>query len=174
MTILAEKLQHQSFKKLCKDTAPQVVGLLHESTCAREEDFKREYLDTCTVEVLDGNHSITAQKAAYAQTNNDAFRTRLVALYAGLTDEQALSLGVSRNNDACRVHEMTSLEELKLFRRELYAFNKAGQDQEPPRVTPKYIARMKNILGIHEVRFIYNYSKSYLFKLFSLHYFRYS
>ena len=43
-------------------------------------------------------------------------------------------LEVLQNEHACLVHKMTSLEELILFWRELYAFNKSAKDQEPPQM----------------------------------------
>nr|XP_054758501.1 uncharacterized protein LOC129264618 [Lytechinus pictus] len=137
-----------SKRSICIDSAPPVIGLIDKNICPSKSSFSDDLLERGAIEVIDGNHSVLAQKAAFEATKEKVFEKRLVAVYAGLTDQQALSLGVSKNQDACHVLKMTPIEEIKLFRRELYYTNNIPLTEEPPLPTSLYYSTIKHILGI--------------------------
>ena len=89
-----------------------------------------------------------------------------MAVYAGLSDEQAMSFGVSKNQDACHVLKMSSLEEIKLFRRELYNINAVPFTEEPPVPTSLYFSTIKNILGIYKVSAAFHFFMEFVPKRF--------
>ena len=82
-------------KSVSVDNAPTVIGMINIDV----EDYKEEDLAKYKIYILDGNHSVQAQKEAYRRTANPLYMYRDVNIYCGLTSHEAVFLVVSRNED---------------------------------------------------------------------------
>ena len=81
------------------------------------EEFEEEKKDTYLYETLGGNHSRAALQALCEEMENPpaAFRTRLVSVYCGLSNEEAYRLASKHNNATSLQNKMTHWEKVKLF-----------------------------------------------------------
>ena len=62
-------------------------------------------------ETLGGNNSRAAVQALYEENEDvQTFRTRLVSVYSGLTDDQALILASKHNKTTAFHHQMSTIE----------------------------------------------------------------
>lgn len=79
------------------------------------EEFEEEKKETYLYETLGGNHSRAALQALCEEMKNPpaAFRTRLVSVYFGLTDEEAYRLASKHNNATSLQHRMSHWEKVK-------------------------------------------------------------
>lgn len=79
------------------------------------EEFEEEKKETYLYETLGGNHSRAALQALCEEMENPpaAFRTRLVSVYFGLTDEEAYRLASKHNNATSLQHRMSHWEKVK-------------------------------------------------------------
>ncbi|CAC5401488.1 unnamed protein product [Mytilus coruscus] len=82
-------------KSVSVDNAPNIIGLID----MNKLDYKEENFFKYEIYIVDGNHSIKAQKEAYRRTKDCLFRHRGVFIYCGLTENEAILLGISRNED---------------------------------------------------------------------------
>ena len=96
-------------RKISLPAAPCLVGIVR-----HRDDIHDE---TKTIEVIDGNHSLSAQKKAFTLTNDYIFETREVLIYENLTSEEALKVGISRNRDAGIALIMQDVEYVTMVRR---------------------------------------------------------
>ena len=90
------------------DVAP-IVGLvvLEEGQC-----FQESKKESYQYETLGGNNSRTALQALMKEDDNPIFRSRLVSVYQGLSDEAALRLAAKHNLATSLHHEMTTWEKV--------------------------------------------------------------
>ena len=79
------------------------------------EEFEEEKKETYLYETLGGNHSRAALQALCEDIENPpaVFRTRLVSVYFGLTDEEAYRLASKHNNATSLQHRMSHWEKVK-------------------------------------------------------------
>ena len=88
------------------DNAPTVVGMID----INMKDFKEEDISNYQIFIIDGNHSIEAQKQAFKQTKNPIFKYRSINIYCGLSAHEAVVLGVSRNEDTSQFCKFTDTQ----------------------------------------------------------------
>ncbi|XP_076089297.1 uncharacterized protein LOC143059655 [Mytilus galloprovincialis] len=119
------------------ENAPNIVGFVDVNL----QNFSFDKLSTYKIHVIDGNHSIKAQKAAYRKTKDPTFRFRGVNIYCDLTEDEALFLGISRNEDTSSFVKFADYQKVDLIRRKLYSMTKTSQKEEPPK-TPKGFKNM--------------------------------
>ncbi|XP_052094368.1 uncharacterized protein LOC127730156 [Mytilus californianus] len=119
------------------ENAPNIVGFVDVDL----QNFRIEKLSTYRIHVIDGNHSLKAQKAAYRKTKDPTFRFRGVNIYCDLNEDEALFLGVSRNEDTSSFVKFSDYQKVDLIRRKLYSMTRTSQKEEPPK-TPKGFKNM--------------------------------
>ncbi len=90
------------------DVAP-IVGLVVLPEGQRFEESRKE---SYCYETLGGNNSRAALQALAEEVDNPVFRTRLVSVYQGLSDEDALRLAAKHNLATNLHHEMTTWEKV--------------------------------------------------------------
>ena len=109
--IFVESLKSAMKKNPSTDVAP-IVGLVLLSEGEKFEEFQKE---SYQYEALGGNNSRAAFQALVEEDTNPVFRTRLVSVYQGLNDAEALRLA-ARHNDATSLHhEMTTWEKVRAY-----------------------------------------------------------
>ncbi|CAH1252418.1 TTC16 [Branchiostoma lanceolatum] len=99
-------------------SAGSLIGLVSREDCQSVEDFDAAKLSTYTVEIIDGNHRLEAQRRALIEATSqqrEMFSQTKVALYVGLQDDSCLAAGIYCN-DGKEHMEMSDMDMTKLFR----------------------------------------------------------
>ncbi len=136
-------------KELSLITSKVLIGMIDINV----EDFDEAELSNYVVEVLDGSHSLLAQKNAYEITSDDAFQYRTFCLYAKLSDEEVRMLGAYCNHLSTNVKAPTDFDYAYLLRRHLYDMCNLDEEEDPPHETPsKFSASMMSVLNLKTVR----------------------
>ena len=88
-----------------------IIIMLHSG-----ESFDESKKETYLYETLGGNHSRTALQALCEELENPPaafkFRTRLVSVYSGLSNEEAYRLASKHNNATSLQHSMSHWEKV--------------------------------------------------------------
>lgn len=115
------------------DVAP-IVGLvvLEEGQC-----FQESKKESYQYETLGGNNSRTALQALMKEDDNPIFRSRLVSVYQGLSDEAALRLAAKHNLATSLHHEMTTWEKVRMYRALLFSLTGRAEDDSSVPEKPK-------------------------------------
>lgn len=129
------------------NAAPMIVMAIGESSTS----FKRKGVSQCKFVVLDGNHRLKAIRKAYDISGEWLVQSLLCQVYVGLTQDEALMLGVNNNSHNEHVNIMTDLQKAKMFRNLLII---PEEDDTTLTITPFDLTRLYNILGIHTVSII--------------------
>ncbi|CAC5405066.1 unnamed protein product [Mytilus coruscus] len=116
------------------DNAPNIIGLID----IDKVDYKEENFSKYEVYIVDGNHSIKAQKEAYIQTKDELFRHRGVFIYCGLTENEAILLGISRNEDTESFVKFSDFQKVDVLRRRLYSMTGTPAHADPPTVPKEF------------------------------------
>ncbi|XP_063419285.1 uncharacterized protein LOC134702120 isoform X2 [Mytilus trossulus] len=116
------------------DNAPNIIGLID----INKVDYKEENFSKYEVYIVDGNHSIKAQKEAYIQTKDELFRHRGVFIYCGLTENEAILLGISRNEDTESFVKFSDFQKVDVLRRRLYSMTGTPAHADPPTVPKEF------------------------------------
>ncbi|CAG2201021.1 unnamed protein product [Mytilus edulis] len=116
------------------DNAPNIIGLID----IDKVDYKEENFSNYEVYIVDGNHSIKAQKEAYRQTKDELFRHRGVFIYCGLTENEAILLGISRNEDTESFVKFSDFQKVDVLRRRLYSMTGTPAHADPPTVPKEF------------------------------------
>ena len=129
------------------DNAPTLIGFVN----MKKSEFKQELLSTYKVYVIDGNHSLKAQRAAYKKTGDIVFKYRGVNIYCDLTEDEALLLGVSRNEDTGSFVSFSDFQKVDLIRRKLYSMTNTPMENDPPKPPRKFKNVFACMLNLHGV-----------------------
>jgi hypothetical protein len=101
-------------------TCRPLIGLLSSNQCAKAADFRHRDISSYTaIEIIDGNHNLHAQNAAFTITQDPGLLQRDVLLYAGLTDQQCKRLGIMSNRDTSTCLPMSDRDYIRLIRKEM-------------------------------------------------------
>ena len=130
------------------DNAPNVIGFIDIDL----KEFDSSKLSLYKIYIIDGNHSIKAQKAAYKKTKDEIFRCRGVNIYCRLSQDEALFLGISRNEDTSSFVKFSDFQKVDLIRRKLYSMTNTPQDEEPPKEPKGFKDVFACMLNLQEVR----------------------
>lgn len=130
------------------ENAPVIVGFVDVDL----QNFSIEKLSTYKIHVIDGNHSLKAQKAAYRKTKDQTFRFRGVNIYCKLTEDEALFLGVSRNEDTSSFVKFSDYQKVDLIRRKLYSMTGTSRIEEPPKTPKGFKDMFACMLNLKEVK----------------------
>lgn len=134
---LVRKVNDEHVSKICAlltadpDWGVTLTGLISKVQCQKKSDFRLDYLNQYTVEVIDGNHNLQALKR-FQNENGYCVIERDILLYAGLSDEEAKSVGISRNQLTSNALPMTDMDYIKLIRQEIqteYGEGRPGKDK---------------------------------------------
>lgn len=133
------------------DNAPTVIGMIDIDV----DDYKEEDFSDYKVFVIDGNHSVQAQKVAYKKTKSALFRYRGVNIYCGLTANEAVLLGVSRNEDTGAFCKFSDFQKVELVRRRLYDITATPETEDPPKQPKHFKDIFACLLNLQGVSFYY-------------------
>lgn len=103
-----ERLKQNMITNRSTDSAP-IVGLV---TTPDGEKFDHSKKESYLYETIGGNNSRQAIQSLFAETGEPFYRTRLVSIYEGLTDKQALRLASQHNNVTSFNHHMTTWDKV--------------------------------------------------------------
>ena len=113
------------------DWGVTLTGLISKEECKNKSNFKRENINNYTIEIIDGNYNLHALKR-YQSEHADCILERDVLLYAGLSNEEAKSVGIARNRLTSNALPMTDMDYIKLIRQEVleeYGEGRPGKDK---------------------------------------------
>ena len=113
------------------DGGVTLTGLISKTQCKQRSDFRPEHLDQYTVEVIDGNHNLHAMKRF--EKENNCVIERDILLYAGLSSEEAKSVGIKRNQLTSNALPMTDMDYIKLIRHEILTEYGEGRPRKDKR-----------------------------------------
>ncbi|VDI81171.1 Hypothetical predicted protein [Mytilus galloprovincialis] len=130
------------------DNAPNIIGLID----IDKVDYKEENFSNYEVYIVDGNHSIKAQKEAYRQTKDELFRHRGVFIYCGLTENEAILLGISRNEDTESFVKFSDFQKVDVLRRRLYSMTGTPAHADPPTVPKEFKDVFITLLNLQGLR----------------------
>lgn len=108
--IFVESLKTAMKKNPSTDVAP-IVGLV---VLPEGEKFQESLKESYQYETLGGNNSRVALQSLVEEDDRPIFRTRLVSVYEGLSDAEALTLAAKHNNATALHHEMLTWEKVCL------------------------------------------------------------
>ncbi|XP_076080817.1 uncharacterized protein LOC143051776 isoform X2 [Mytilus galloprovincialis] len=131
-------------KSVSVDNAPNIVGLID----MNKLDYNDENFSEYEVYIVDGNHSIKAQKKAYGRTKDCLFRHRGVFIYCGLTENEALLLGISRNEDTEAFVKFSDFQKVDVLRRRLYSMTGTPAHGDPPKVPKEFKDVFSTLLNL--------------------------
>ena len=90
-------------------------------TCPSGESFDADKAEMYSYETLGGNNSREALQAlSMEEGSNPIFRTRLVSVYSGLTDDEAIRLAAKHNKTTSFYHEMSTWNKVKIAKLYFY------------------------------------------------------
>ena len=102
--LFVDKLKAAMLENPSSDSAP-IVALV----CLKDgEDFDASKSHTYHYETIGGNNSRQALQELNAECNHPLYRTRLVSVYKGLSDQQARRLAAKHNHATSLHHDMTT------------------------------------------------------------------
>ena len=78
------------------------------------ESFDGAKAEMYSYETLGGNNSREALQALCSEDSNPIFRTRLVSVYNGLTDDEAIRLAAKHNKTTSLYHEMSTWNKVNI------------------------------------------------------------
>ena len=104
-----ERLKAAMLENPSSDSAP-IVALV----CLKDgEDFEPSKSHTYNYETIGGNNSRQALQEINAESNDPLYRTRLVSVYKGLSDQQTRRLAAKHNHATSLHHDMTTWDKVK-------------------------------------------------------------
>lgn len=143
--VLANKMIEK--KAISIENAANVIGTVQVDKSA----FNEEMLSSYDIYVIDGNHNVQAQKLAFERTENVVFKFRVIRLFCNLTQEEALILGTSCNEDASTILKVSDYEKVDLIRRYLYLSTKTKEENDPPEPNENFTDTYKQLLNLKTV-----------------------
>lgn len=132
--------------------APNVIGMIE----IEKSEFREEHFPLYKVYIIDGNHSIRAQRLAYNRSKDPLFKFRGVNIYCGLTEDEALLLGISRNEDTEQFVKFSDFQKVDVLRRRLYHMTDTPEVCEPPEPPKAFRDVFCSLLNLQTVRKIFS------------------
>ena len=108
--IFVHDLKENMVKNPSKDATP-LVGLI---VLGDGEEFDEERKESYEYETLGGNNSRVALQQLVKERDDPRFRTRLVSVYQGLTDDEALRLAAKHNAVTSLHHAVSTSDKVRL------------------------------------------------------------
>ena len=134
-------------KSVSLHNAPNIIGMID----IDRSEYREENFSQYSIYVLDGNHSIKAQKEAFYRTNDPLFKSRGVNIYCGLTENEALLLGISRNEDTSNFVKFSDYQKVTVLRRRLYMMTNTPESCDPPQQTKAFKSVFASLLNLQTV-----------------------
>ena len=106
-----ERLKEHMLENQSKDSAP-IVGLV---VTPEGEKFNPARKDCYQYETIGGNNSREATQSLFSESGDAFYKTRLVSVYEGLTNEEALRLASQHNQVTSFTHQMTIWDKVQLI-----------------------------------------------------------
>lgn len=129
------------------DNAPNIIGFIPTD----KAHFDKQNIEKYIIYIIDGNHSINAQRLAYDQTKERVFKFWPVNIYWNLTPKEALLLSISRNEDAENILKMSDFDKIELVRRLLFNVTGTPHEEEPPELTKEFSVMFRKLLNLQQV-----------------------
>ncbi|XP_070556042.1 uncharacterized protein [Ptychodera flava] len=137
--IMARRIDEQFMKMLKLDIVDNfelwqqspLSGVIDTNQCKDSRQYSAKRLPKYKIYIIDGNDTLGAYREIYRETGDKRFETLKVHLYAGLTDVECLTLGITEPLSP-KTQGPTDLEKICFCRKLLYAMNGVSEDQPTP------------------------------------------
>ena len=106
-----ERLKAAMLENPSSDSAP-IVALVQLDD---EQEFDPDKSHTYAYETIGGNNSRQALQELNRECDHPLYRTKLVSVYKGLTDQQARRLAAKHNHATSLHHDMTTWDKVPAF-----------------------------------------------------------